>query len=73
MNPPLCVVSKKIVYGPADGHIAHAIWTLAPRGRIPVKIGLEIPIHARLTYASGAPVGGGQITYRGSKIEKGAR
>lgn len=73
VNPPLCVVGKKIVYGPADGHIAHAIWTLAPRGRIPVKIGLEIPIHAQLRYGNGKPVGRGDITYAGAKIELGKR
>jgi len=70
-QPRLCIVSKKIVYAPKDKHIADATWTLVRMdGELP-KEGIEIPMHALLSYANGSPVGRGKITYGGSKTEKG--
>ncbi len=68
---PLCVASKNIVHDPEDSNIADATWTLVHMDGKPVSDGMEISIHALLSFSNGSPVGRGAMTYGGSKTEKG--
>ncbi len=70
---PLCITKSEVVYDPDDDDIADVIWTLINMDRSPVTLGLEMAVDAYLTLADGTPVGRGNITYWGSKIEKGGR
>lgn len=66
-NQGYCIITARIIYSPVDGHLADVTWELAPLDNIPVKIGLEIPVVARLSFRNGKPVGHGTKIYRGSR------
>lgn len=68
-----CIASKQVIYGPPDGDLAHAIWTLTLPDGSPVAAGPEIAIVAQVSRADGSPVGRGKHTYSGSRVEQGGR
>ena len=70
-RPPLCIIGAEVVYRPAHGGIADAVWTLATMDGTPLNLGIEVPMNANLSYSDGSPVGRGAHTYHGSVIRGG--